>query len=300
MGHANHDDFATTAQITRSLFIGRDGAHGHDNRLSPLASQRLVAAAPGALAGGQHPVGRAKGFGVFQFLLGHIDGHNAAGTGDARALNGVQTHTTRANDHHVLARPEACRVYHSADARDHAAGNQAGGILGDTIWDLDQLFLVHHHLFGKGPAGHRLMQLGVLSGADRPLVPIVGGFTPGGLAPCACGARAAGPDQGDHNAITDIRPRHTGTHSADNTSRLMAVNRRQAAAPGPLGIGNVGMTYRNRIQGHFDLAHLGRAQQDIFDHEGRAEFMAHGGFDGLHVCPLLRPFGQGGLVLSFA
>ncbi|GGX51832.1 hypothetical protein GCM10007385_20590 [Tateyamaria omphalii] len=45
------------------------------------------------------------------------------------------------------------------------------------------------------------------------------------------------------------------------------------------------MANSDRVQRHFDLSHLGGADKNVFDHKGRSEFMAHGGFDGLHVVP---------------
>ena len=40
-----------------------------------------------------------------------------------------------------------------------------------------KLRLIHHHFFGKGSAGHGLMQLAAIGhGRQRPLIAIIGGF----------------------------------------------------------------------------------------------------------------------------
>jgi len=125
------------------------------------------------------------------------------------------------------------------------------------------------------------MQRAAIGGLDRPCVTVIGRFTNGRLARAAGRAGAAGADQGDNHAVTFLDARHTGADACDNPRRLMAVNRRQRAAPGPIRIGYVRMTDRDRVQRHLDLAHFRRADRDIFDHQLFSEPVAHSGFDGL-------------------
>ena len=242
-------------------------------------------------------MGRAKGLGVVQLFLGHVHGNDAARPGDPRALNGIQAHAARADHHHILPGAQTGCVDHRPDTRDHPAGDQARRLHRDRGRDLDQLALVHHHLFGKGPAGHRLMQRAALDRADRSRIAVIGCFANGRLAARTGPAGAAGADQGDHHAVTHRQAVHVVADRTDHTRRLVAVDRRQAAAPGPAGKGNVRMADRHGMERHFDFTDLRCAQVNVLDHEGSAKFMADGRFDCLHVLPLPRALSGARLAL---
>ena len=89
-----------------------------------------------------------------------------------------------------------------------------------------------------------------------------------------------GPDQGNKNRITRRITADIRSKCGDSARRFVAVNRRQSAAPGPLGIGNVGMADRAGGDFYLDLALSGRAQVDLLDNQGLSEFVA---YRSLHI-----------------
>ena len=77
------------------------------------------------------------------------------------------------------------------------------------------------------------------------------------------------------------RPRDAGAERGDPAGGLVAVDRRQRAAPGALGIGDVGVADGAGVDRHCDLAGAGRGERDVLDAERFAEGPADGGAHAL-------------------
>ena len=121
-------DAAIPDQLERLLGDRRD-AGGLDDVIRPAGRQ---------LAHLLHDiaVGRVDGVGGAELLrelelVGHdVDRDDGPGSGDARALDGIQPHAAAAGDDHALARLHARRVEDGAESRRDAAADDRGELSG--------------------------------------------------------------------------------------------------------------------------------------------------------------------------
>jgi hypothetical protein len=129
-------------------------------------------------------------------------------------------------------------------------------------------------MFQNTAIGHAKRSMGAI---DR-------GFAAGRLADMAVRTMPAGPDQGNKNRITNRITADIRSKRGNLARRLVAIDCRQGAAPGPLGIGNIRVADRAGRNSHLNLALFGRAQVDLFDYQGFSEFVA---YRSLHVTLLV-------------
>ena len=109
-------------------------------------------------------------------------------------------------------------------------------------------------------------------------------------------------DQRHHHRIADLEMVGAGAGRCDGSGGLVAIDSRQVPAPGAIGKGDVRVADRHRVQRHLDLAMARRRDLDILDHERRAELVANGCLDGLHLvsslCPVRPHRGAGRALLQ--
>src|SRR5690606_10766971 len=98
-------------------------------------------------------------------------------------------------------------------------------------------------------------------------------------ASAAVAAAPAGADEGNHDVVARFHAFDAGPGRRDDARRLVAVDGRQVAAPGTLGIGDVGMTDRTGLDVDQDFTRAGIGNPNLLDAERLTEGAANGGFD---------------------
>ena len=150
-----------------------------------------------------------------------------------RALDGIEADAAAADDDDARAGFHVGRVDDRAQPRQHAAGDERGAVEGHVLRDRDRLRLVDDHPLGER-AGAQPMD-DRLAGAvvqRRRAVEREHLLAEDGRALSAGGAEAAIADERRHHMVADFQARHARADRLDHARRLVAVDRRQFAAPG--------------------------------------------------------------------
>ncbi len=225
---------------------------------------------------------RAKVPRRLQLAVGDVDGDDRGGAGDARALDAVEPDAAAAD--HNDARPggNGGRVDDGAQSRQHAAGDQRRAVELHVLRDDRDLALVDHDMLGEGARAHAMHERLALGAVQRRLDVEREHFLAEDGRPAGAGrAAAAGADQRRDDGIADLHALDAQPDRLDHARRLMAVDRRQVAAPGAVEIENVAVTDCAGGQLDPDFARTGIGEFHLFDAEGRAEGAADGG-SGFH------------------
>ena len=115
--------------------------------------EAVVHAATGELANrldrvgffGVDHVGGAELARQFELLRHHVDGDDASGSGNGRAVDGRQPNTAAADHRHVGAGFHAGGVNHRANASGNATTNQRSAVERHVLAHLHQRVLVNQH-----------------------------------------------------------------------------------------------------------------------------------------------------------
>ena len=180
-------------------------------------------------------------------------------------------------------------VARGADARRHAAGNEAGEIERDVLVDHDDRGLIDHGAFGKG-ADHA-------EGADGDAVAVAPAVGAVELRPlgdartfgaemmqalAAPAAISAAGDEGEHHVVAGLDAADRGADVFDHAGGLVAEHHRpHRHAPLAAHHVIVGAAQAYRGDAHQDLGGPRRIERDALDRQRRADVAKKGGH-GLH------------------
>ena len=230
------------------------------------------------LGPGVDRVRRAEGARGFKLVVGDVDGDDRRGAGDPRALHRIQADAAAADDDDAAAGADPRRVDHGAVAGQHAAGDQRGDVERHVFGDALNLAVMDDDMLGEGADAHAVDDALAAGAVQRALlIEREHLLALHRRAAGAGGAEAAGADQRRHHGIADLDPRHAGADRLDDPRRLVAVDRRQRAAPGAFPKEHVAVADRARLDLDADLALAGLGEVDLLERERLAEGAADGG-----------------------
>ena len=180
--------------------------------------------------------------------------------GEPRALDGIEADAAAADDDDAGAGFDAGRVDDRAQPVSTPQAMSAALSSGHVLRDRDRLRLVDDHVLGEG-AGAQAMDdrlAGAVVQRGR-AVEREHFLAEDGRALGAGGAEAAIADERRHHVVADFQPGHARADRLDHARRLMAVDRRQFAAPGAVEVENVAVADRagRRPDQHFARPGLG-------------------------------------------
>ena len=221
---------------------------------------------------------RAEGLRRFQLVVGDVDGDDRRGAGHARALHGIEPDAAAADDDDAAADPHARRVDHGAEAGQHAAGDERGDVERHVRRNGRDLAVVDDDMLGESADAHAVDDALSAFALERALpVEREDLFAEHRRAARAGRAEAAGADQRRDHGIADLDPRDAGADRLDDARRLVAVDRRQIAAPGALPIEDVAVADRAGLDLDADLALAGLGEVDLLDRQRLSEGAADRG-----------------------
>src|SRR5581483_1428314 len=210
-----------------------------------------------------HDVRRAELLGPAQLPRVDVDTDDRRGACQARALDDAGADAAAAEDGDARAGLDVGGAQHRADARHHAAADQAH-LLGRQL-------LRHRHCLLRGDDGvgaegadaeHRLEQRAVL--AVHALLGVQAGGTQVRLAPPAEAAVAARRPPGQDDVVADGWRRHAWTDLLDDARALVPEQEREPW-PGPHLHVQVGVAHAARADAHEHLARSGVVDRHLLE-----------------------------------